>query len=64
MTVAAQHDFRPGPVSADGAQQATQEGAYFLAARPLGGAKNGGDETAFAVEHVESYPRRSRHLRA
>src|SRR5450759_5090154 len=23
----------------------------FLAARPLGGAKNGGDETAFAVEH-------------
>src|SRR5450631_4823563 len=51
MTLAAQHDFRPGSVGADGAQQATQEGAYFLAARPLGGAKNGGDETALAVGH-------------
>ena len=51
MTVAAQHYLRLRPVGADGAQQAAQEGAYFLAARPLGGAKQGRDEAAFAVEH-------------
>ena len=51
MAVAAQQDFRLGPVGADRPQQAAQEGADLLAARPFGGAKHGGDEAAFAVEY-------------
>lgn len=51
MTVGAQQNLGPGPVGADRPQQAAQEGAYLLAAGPLGGTKNGGDEAALAVEH-------------
>ena len=40
-----------GQLAADRPQQAAQEGADLLAARPFGGAKHGGDEAAFAVEH-------------
>ena len=40
-----------GPIGADGAQQAAQEGFDLLAAGPFGGTKHGGDEAALAVEH-------------
>ncbi len=51
VAVGPQQDFGIGPVSADRAQQAPQEGLDLLAARPLGGTKHGGDEAALAVEH-------------
>src|ERR1700674_2294305 len=51
MTVAAQQYLGLRPVDADRPQQAAQEGADLLAARPLGGTKHGGDEAARAVEH-------------
>src|SRR6202140_4899855 len=51
MIVAAQQYLGLRPVGADRSQQAAQEGAYLLAAGPLGGAKHGGDEAARAVEH-------------
>src|ERR1035437_5821968 len=51
MTVAAQQYLGFRPVGADGAQQAAQEAAYFLATGPFGGTQNGGDEAALAVEH-------------
>ena len=51
MAVGAQQDFGARPVGADGAQQPAQEGSGLLAAGPFGGAEDGGDEAARAVEH-------------
>ena len=51
VAVGPQQDLGVRPVSADRAQQASQEGLDLLAARPLGGTKHGGDEAALAVEH-------------
>ena len=51
MAVGAQQDLGVRPVGADRPQQAAQEGADLLAARPFGGAKHGGDEAALAVEY-------------
>src|SRR5512133_3831836 len=51
VTVGAQQNLGVGPVGADRAQQAAQEGANLIAAGPLGGTKNGRDEATFAVEH-------------
>src|SRR5665811_413932 len=53
MTVGAQQDLGLRPVGADCAQQAAQEGANLLAARPFGGTKNGGDKAALAIEHYD-----------
>src|SRR5271166_649294 len=51
VAIGAQEDLGLGPVGADAAQQAAQEGANLLAAGPFGGTKNGGDEAALAIEH-------------
>ena len=51
MAVGAQQDLDPGPVGAELAQQAAQEGPDLAPARPLGRAQHGGDEAALAVEH-------------
>ena len=51
VAVGAQQDFGARPVGADGAQQPAQEGSGLLAAGPFGGAEDGGDEAARAVEH-------------
>jgi hypothetical protein len=51
MAVGAQQDLSVGPVGADRAQEAAQEGRDLLAAGSFGGTKNGGDEAAPAVEH-------------
>lgn len=51
VAVAAQQDLRSGPMVADRAHQAAQEGPNFLAFWALGGAQHGGDEVAFAIEH-------------
>ena len=50
MAVATQQDFGLGPMAANGAQQAAQQGPDLLAAGPSGGTQNGGDEAAGAVE--------------
>ena len=51
MAVGAQQDFRVRPIGPDRPQQAAQEGADLLAARPFGGAKHSCDEAAVAVEY-------------
>ena len=51
MAVATQQDFGLGPMAANGAQQAAQQGPDLLAAGPSGGTQNGGDEAAGAIEH-------------
>ena len=51
MTISAQQNLGLRPVGADGAQQAAQKAAYFLAAGPLGGTKHGGDKATLAVEY-------------
>src|SRR6201997_5300678 len=51
MAVGPQQDLSVGPVGADGAHEAAEEGFDLLAARPLGGTKYGRDEAALAVEH-------------
>ena len=50
MAIAAQEDFGSWPVGADRAQETAQKRANLLAAWPLGGAQNGRDEAALAVE--------------
>src|SRR6202048_4021027 len=51
VTVGAQQNLGVGPIGADRSQKTAQEGPALLAARPFGGAKNGGDEATRAVEH-------------
>jgi hypothetical protein len=51
MAVGTQQNFGLGPIAANGAQQAAQEGPDLLAAGPSSGTQNGGDEAAGAVEH-------------
>ena len=51
MAVATQQDLDARPVGADRTQQAAEEGADLLAARPFGGAKHSRNEAAFAVEY-------------
>src|SRR5665648_114894 len=53
VTVGAQQDLGLRPVGADCAQQAAQEGANLLSARPFGGTKNGGDKATLAIEHYD-----------
>ena len=50
MAVATQQDFGLGPMAANGAQQAAQQGPDLLAAGPSRIRQNGGDEAAGAVE--------------
>jgi hypothetical protein len=51
MAVATHQDLGVGPVGADRPQQAAQESADLLAARPFGGAKHRRYEAALVVEY-------------
>jgi len=51
VAVGPQQDLDPGPVGAELAHEAAQEGADLASTRPLGRAQDCGDEAALAVEH-------------
>ena len=46
-----QQDLDPRPEGADGADEAAQEGADLLAARPLARAQQRSDKTSLAIKH-------------
>jgi hypothetical protein len=51
MAVGAQQDLDPGPNRADRADEAAQDGADLMPARPLAGPQQCGDKAALAIEH-------------
>jgi len=51
VAVGPQQDLDPGPVGAELAHEAAQQGPDLAPTRPLGRTQHGGDEAALAVEH-------------
>ena len=51
MAVGTEQDLDTGPVAADLAHQAAEEATHLPPGRPAGGAQQGGDGAALAVEH-------------
>ena len=51
VRIGAQQDLDPGPMGAQGADEATQKGADLMPARPLARAQQRGDKTPLPIEH-------------